>query len=404
MRRAAENAERKNSLFGFKLKKRDETAADGNRAAIKPPRGDIRLIVLPVLLAAIGVLFVYSASYYTAKVQYDDAFFFAKKQFFGFSAGLVAMFFAVKFDYTKLRKKPFRYVFYFVSAALLALVFVPGVGKSNYGATRWIGIGSFTLQPSEIAKFALVTFCAGYAADNMEKISTFRGMLPVLAAGGGYCALIIAEPNMSVTVVVAAVTFAMLFLSGAKLKYFLMLAIPALLAVPALIIAEPYRLLRLNAFIDPWSSPKEEGYQLIQSLYALGNGGWFGTGLFKSRQKYRFLPFAESDFILAVIGEETGFFGIILLFAAFAFLIFCGIKTAAQSCDFFSFLLSCGITLTYGLQTLVNALVVSGCIPPTGIPLPLVSSGNTSLIVTMAAFGVLYKISCCNKKAAAFIQ
>ena len=404
MRRAAENAERKNSLFGFKLKKRDETVADGNSAAIKPPRGDIRLIVLPVLLAAIGVLFVYSASYYTAKVQYGDAFFFAKKQFFGFAAGLVAMFFAVKFDYTKLRKKPFRYVFYFVSAALLALVFVPGVGKSNYGATRWIGIGSFTLQPSEIAKFALVTFCAGYAADNMEKISTFRGMLPVLAAGGGYCALIIAEPNMSVTVVVAAVTFAMLFLSGAKLKYFLMLAIPALLAVPALIIAEPYRLLRLSAFIDPWSSPKEEGYQLIQSLYALGNGGWFGTGLFKSRQKYRFLPFAESDFILAVIGEETGFFGIILLFAAFAFLIFCGIKTAAQSCDFFSFLLSCGITLTYGLQTLVNALVVSGCIPPTGIPLPLVSSGNTSLIVTMAAFGVLYKISCCNKKAAAFIQ
>ena len=404
MRRAAENAERKNSLFGFIVKKRDEKAAGGNRAAIKPPRGDIRLIVLPVLLAAIGVLFVYSASYYSAKVQYGDAFFFAKKQFFGFAAGLLAMFFAVKFDYTKLRKKPFRYVFYFVSAALLALVFVPGVGKSNYGATRWIGIGSFTLQPSEIAKFALVTFCAGYAADNMEKIPTFRGMLPVLAAGGGYCALIIAEPNMSVTVVVAAVTFAMLFLSGAKLKYFLTLAIPALLAVPALIIAEPYRLLRLNAFIDPWSSPKEEGYQLIQSLYALGNGGWFGTGLFKSRQKYRFLPFAESDFILAVIGEETGFFGITLLFAAFAFLIYCGIKTAAQSCDFFSFLLSCGITLTYGLQTLVNALVVSGCIPPTGIPLPLVSSGNTSLIVTMAAFGVLYKISCCNKKAAAFIQ
>ena len=181
-------------------------------------------------------------------------------------------------------------------------------------------------------------------------------------------------------------------------------AIPALLAIPVLIIAEPYRLLRLNAFIDPWSSPKEEGYQLIQSLYALGNGGWFGTGIFKSRQKYRFLPFAESDFILAVIGEETGFFGILLLFAAFALLIFRGIKTATQSSDFFSFLLASGITLTYGLQTLVNALVVSGCIPPTGIPLPLISSGNTSLIVTMASFGVLYKISLSNKKAAAFIQ
>ena len=401
MRRSEGETKRKNSFFGAVFRAEKLTFSRGTKAAA---RGDAVLIVLPVVLAALGVLFVYSASYYTATAQYGDAFFFAKKQLIGFAAGVVALVLAAKFDYTKLRKKTFRYIFYFVSAALLALVFVPGVGKSNYGATRWIGIGSFTVQPSEIAKFALVTFCAGYAADNMEKISTFRGMLPVLAAGGGYCALIIAEPNMSVTVVVAAVTFAMLFLSGAKLKYFLIPAIPALLAIPVLIIAEPYRLLRLNAFIDPWSSPKEEGYQLIQSLYALGNGGWFGTGLFKSRQKYRFLPFAESDFILAVIGEETGFFGILLLFAAFAFLIYRGVRTSAQANDFFSFLLALGITLTYGLQTLVNALVVSGSIPPTGIPLPLISSGNTSLIVTMASFGVLYRISRSNKKDAAFIQ
>lgn len=222
-------------------------------------------------------------------------------------------------------------------------------------------------------------------------------MLPVLAAGGGYCALIIAEPNMSVTVVVAAVTFGMLFLSGAKMKYFLLLALPALLAVPVMILAEPYRLLRLSAFLDPWSSPKDEGYQLIQSLYALGNGGWFGTGIFRSRQKYRFLPFAESDFILAVIGEEVGFVGIVLLFALCAFIIFRGIKIAASAQDFFSFLLAAGITLTYGLQTIVNALVVSGSIPPTGIPLPLVSSGNTALIVSLASFGVLYRISLVNK-------
>ena len=174
--------------------------------------------------------------------------------------------------------------------------------------------------------------------------------------------------------------------------------------MPLLILAEPYRLLRLSAFLDPWSSPKEEGYQLIQSLYALGNGGWFGTGLFKSRQKYRFLPFAESDFILAVIGEEFGFVGIVVLFSVFAFIIFRGIKIAAEAPDFFSFLLAAGITLTYGLQTLVNALVVSGSIPPTGIPLPLLSSGNTALIVSMVSFGVLYNISRGNKKAAVFIQ
>ena len=163
--------------------------------------------------------------------------------------------------------------------------------------------------------------------------------------------------------------------------------------MPALIIAEPYRLSRLSAFLDPWENPKGEGYQLIQSLYALGNGGWFGTGLFNSRQKYRFLPFAESDFILSIIGEELGFIGIFILFAFCALLIFRGIRIAMHSQDFFSFWLASGITLVYGIQTVINALVVSGSIPPTGLPLPLISSGNTSLIITMASMGVLYAIS-----------
>jgi len=178
-----------------------------------------------------------------------------------------------------------------------------------------------------------------------------------------------------------------------KIKYFLMIFFPLLIAVPVLIIAEPYRLLRLSAFLDPWASPKEEGYQLIQSLYALGNGGWFGTGLFSSRQKYRFLPFSESDFILSIIGEELGFMGIVLLFAASGFLIWRGIRTAIRADDFFSFLLASGITAVYAIQTVLNALVVSGAIPPTGLPLPLISSGNTSLIITMTAMGVLYSVS-----------
>jgi cell division protein FtsW len=150
---------------------------------------------------------------------------------------------------------------------------------------------------------------------------------------------------------------------------------------------------RLSAFLDPWENPKGEGYQLIQSLYALGNGGWFGTGLFRSRQKYRFLPFAESDFILSIIGEEFGFVGIAALFGISALLIIRGIKVAANANDFFSFLTASGITLVYGIQTVINALVVSGSIPPTGLPLPLISSGNTSLILTMASMGVLYSIS-----------
>lgn len=351
------------------------------------------IIVLAFLLSAFGVLMVYSASSYVAEVQYGDKFFFAKKQLIGLAAGTAGMIGAAFFDYRKLKSKPVRYGFLGVSVLLLSLVFVPGIGKSNYGATRWIGVGGITLQPSEIAKFGFVIFAAGYISERMEEIRTFKGMLPVLGAGGVICVLIMLEPNMSVTMCVGVLMIGMIFLGGAKMKNLLLIAVPALVAVPVLILAEPYRLLRLSAFLDPWASPKNEGYQLIQSLYALGNGGWFGSGLFKSRQKYRFLPFAESDFILSVIGEEFGFFGTLVLFVVCALLIWRGIRAAGRANDFFSFLLASGITLVYGIQTVINALVVSGSIPPTGIPLPLVSAGNTSLIVTMTFMGVLYAVS-----------
>ena len=355
--------------------------------------GDLCIPVLTAILAAFGVVAVYSASSYSASVQYGDPFFFMKKQLIGFVLGLGGMIAVSFFDHRKLKGKKTRLIALIAPMILLALVFVPGVGKSNYGATRWIGVGSFTLQPSELAKYGFVIFAAAYMSKNYKKMTTIKGVLPVLGAGGAICLLIIAEPNMSVTMCVGAVMLGVLFLGGMRMKHFFLIALPVLVAVPVLIAIEPYRLLRLSAFLDPWASPKEEGYQLIQSLYALGNGGWFGTGLFRSRQKYRFLPFSESDFILAVIGEELGFFGVAALFAVSATLIFRGIRTAARAQDFFSFLLAAGITLVYGLQTVINALVVSGAIPPTGIPLPLVSSGNTSLVITMSSMGVLYGIS-----------
>ena len=355
--------------------------------------GDLCIPVLTAILAAFGVVAVYSASSYSASVQYGDPFFFMKKQLIGFVLGLGGMIAVSFFDHRKLKGKKTRLIALIAPMILLALVFVPGIGKSNYGATRWIGVGSVTIQPSELAKYGFVIFAAAYMSENMSAIRTFKGVLPVLGAGGAICLLIIAEPNMSVTMCVGAVMLGVLFLGGMRMKHFFLIALPVLVAVPVLIAIEPYRLLRLSAFLDPWASPKEEGYQLIQSLYALGNGGWFGTGLFRSRQKYRFLPFSESDFILAVIGEELGFFGVAALFAVSATLIFRGIRTAARAQDFFSFLLAAGITLVYGLQTVINALVVSGAIPPTGIPLPLVSSGNTSLVITMSSMGVLYGIS-----------
>lgn len=293
----------------------------------------------------------------------------------------------------KLRGKKMRWIALLLPMVLLSLVFVPGLGITNYGATRWIGIGGLTLQPSELAKYGFVVFAAAYMSDNMGKLRTFKGVLPLLLAGGGICVLIMLEPNMSVTMCVALLMLAMLFLGGMKMQHFLLIFLPVLLAVPVMIAAEPYRLSRLSAFLDPWENPRGEGYQLIQSLYALGNGGWFGTGIFKSRQKYRFLPFAESDFILAIIGEELGAVGIIVLFLLSFLLVARGIKTAAHATNFFSYLTACGITLVYGIQTVINAMVVSGSIPPTGLPLPLISSGNTSLIITMASFGVLYSIS-----------
>ena len=356
-------------------------------------KGDNYILFLTVLLAGFGVVMVYSASYYTAQTQYGDAFYFARKQFVGFSIGLIGMFLSAKINLKVLKNKKVRYGIVALAIGLLALVFVPGLGKTNYGATRWIAVGGITLQPSEFAKYALVVFCAGYMSENISKMRKFLGMFPVLAVGGIICVLIILEPNMSVTMCVGAIMIAMLFLGGVKLKHFLLIAVPALIAIPVLIISEPYRLLRMSAFLNPWASPKEEGYQLIQSLYALGNGGWFGTGLFNSRQKFRFLPFAESDFILSIIGEEIGFVGLTLLFLCMAFLVYRGVRTAFRSQDFFSFLLAMGITLVYAIQTTINALVVSGAIPPTGIPLPLISSGNTSLIITMSFMGVLYSVS-----------
>ena len=356
-------------------------------------KGEPAILILTILLSAFGVIAIYSASNYVAKTQYGDAWYFVKKQLLGFGLGLVAMWFCARLNPEKLKGKKVRWVAVIIPVILLGLVFVPGLGKTNYGATRWIGVGGFTIQPSELAKYGFVIFAAAYMSENLGKMRTIKGVLPVLAVGGVICVLIIIEPNMSVTMCVGLLMLAMLFLGGMKIKHFLFIFIPALLAVPVMIIAEPYRLSRLSAFLDPWENPRGEGYQLIQSLYALGNGGWFGTGLFKSRQKYRFLPFAESDFILSVIGEELGFVGIFVLFATSALLIFYGIRVASRAENFFLMLLSAGITLVYGIQTAINALVVSGSIPPTGLPLPLISSGNTSLIITMASMGLLYSIS-----------
>lgn len=352
--------------------------------------GDLPLVAAVLILAFVGLVAVYSASRYNAKVTYDNEYYFAQKHLIGLILGLCAAVFTAFFDCEKYSK--ISVALLVVSLALLLLVFTP-LGYENYGARRWIKIGSVTIQPSEIAKIALVVFVASYFGKKPSRSKKFVSALPVIAAGGVICVLVILEPNMSITVCFGLLTLTLLFVAGMKIRTFLLMLLPIALCVPLLIVAEPYRLRRLSAFLNPWASPKGEGYQLLQSLYALGSGGWFGVGLFESRQKFRFLPFSESDFILAVIGEEVGFVGLCLLFLLIGFIIFRGVKIACECKDFYGFLLAMGITGIFTVQTLVNVLVVTGSIPPTGLPLPLVSAGNTSVVVFSAAFGILYNVS-----------
>ena len=353
-------------------------------------RGDFLLLFSVIVLSLVGLVFVYSASRYNASVTYGDEFYVVKKHAVGLCMGYGALIFGIFFDYRRYRKIGLWLVA--ASVILLSLVFTP-LGFENYGAKRWIRVAGITVQPSEIAKICYVIFVAGYFSKNPERTKTMLGVLPVILGGGIICLLIILEPNMSITVCFGALMLLLMFVSGTKAGITACIVIPAVCAVPLLIIAEPYRLNRLSAFLNPWASPKGEGYQLLQSLYALGSGGWFGVGLFGSRQKFRFLPFSESDFILAVIGEEVGFIGLAALFMLILFIVVRGIKIAVNCKDFFGFILAMGITGIFGIQSLVNALVVTGSIPPTGLPLPLVSAGNTSLIVFLFSFGILFNIS-----------
>ena len=349
----------------------------------------IFLIVLG--LGIFGCIMVYSASSYVAEYRYDNPYFYLTKQIVGVALGAVAMLVFSKINYQKLKK--FKWAGIIISIILLALVFIPVIGVENYGARRWINLGFFTVQPSEFAKFAFVLFAAAYLSENYEKVGKFKTLLPVLAVGTLFCILIILEPNMSITMCMGLIMLFMLFVGGARMKHFMILGVPAAAAVPVLILIEPYRIQRFMAFLNPWANPQGEGFQLIQSLYSLGSGNLFGVGLFNSRQKYMFLPFSESDFIFSIIGEELGFFGATILILVFAVLIFLLVKVAKNSRDRFGALLALGIASVIAIQVIINLCVVTGMIPPTGLPLPFISAGSTSLIVFMSAIGICLNVA-----------
>lgn len=352
---------------------------------------DIPLAGVTLGLLAFGVLMVYSASMYNGEVNYGDRYFFMYKQIFGVLAGIAAMVAMSVIDYRRLMRA--RFVIVGVGIALLGIVLIPGVGVENYGARRWIDLGFITLQASEVAKVGYVLFAAGYMAKNAKKMTTFVGLLPPLVVGAVICVLIMLEPNMSVTMCVVLTMLTLLVMGGMRPLHLMLLLLPMAALVALLIFLEPYRLARLMAFVDPWASPLEEGYQLLQSFYGLGSGGLFGVGLFNSRQKYLFLPFAESDFIFSVIGEELGYIGCLLVIAAFCFMIYRLIRIAQNAADRFGCLIAGGMAALIGVQVLINIAVVTGSIPPTGIPLPFVSAGSSSLIVFCGGIGVCQSVA-----------
>lgn len=348
-----------------------------------------RIILSTLLLSLLGLVMIYSASAYSAKLHFGDSLYYVKKQALAFAVGVAAMIGGAKINTEFLKK--IRWIIYVLSMVLLLILFIPGVGSSVYGATRWIDLKIITFQPSEIAKFGLVILLAGEFSQR-PPVSFRYAIIPVLC-GLTMCAAVIMEPNMSITMCIGLTMLTMLFCGGMRGKYFMFASSTAAIGVPVLIFAEPYRVKRLLAFINPWASPLEEGYQLIQSYYALGSGGLFGVGLFASRQKYLFLPFAESDFIFSVIGEELGLLGSVFVLGIFFVLIVSGVMVAMRAGDRYNSLLATGITAVIAIQTLINIAVVSGSIPPTGLPLPYISAGGSSLIVFMFASGLLVNIA-----------
>lgn len=353
---------------------------------------DILLFAATVLLLGIGIVMVYSASQVTAYERLDDTFYYLKKQLVWALLGLAAMVSVMKVDYWKYKKMAVPFLI--IAFILLIAVLLPGIGKNVKGAQRWLGVGPLTVQPSEVIKLSLVVFMAYGLSKYRERLRYFTaGMLPFLVVLALACGLILLQPDLGTAVSAAGTVYIMLFAAGARGKHLFYLALAGMVAVGAAIILEPYRMSRFLAFLDPWKDPRGTGFHIIQSLYALGSGGLFGAGLGQSHQKFFYLPEQHTDFIFAVLGEELGFLGGALVITLFLIFVWRGFKIALSSQDPFASLLAVGVTSMIALQAIINIGVVTGSLPITGIPLPLISFGGSSLIFTLTGVGILLNIS-----------
>lgn len=347
-----------------------------------------------VLLLTVGLVVLYAASYYNAQDADGNPLAEVISQLMGIALGGVGMFVILRIDYRILQKPTISGGLLIVSLILLVLVAIPGVGKLLNGSRRWLRIGPVSFQPSELAKYSAILFMARLLSQEKRDLNRFfTGLVPVFIMPGVMFFLILLQPNLSTAGSIVIVAAFMAMLAGAKWRHMSIVGVLGACLGAFYAWSEPYRRARLLSFRDPFAQLSNEGYQLAQSLMAFGSGGLFGMGLGKGRQKYAFLPYPESDFIFAVVGEDMGLIGCIAILTLFALFVFFGLRAALRCPDRFGCLLAGGIVCMIGIQTVMNVAVVTGMMPTTGLPLPFFSAGGTSISVLMCAVGVLLNIS-----------
>ncbi|MGN0778354.1 MAG: putative lipid II flippase FtsW [Aristaeellaceae bacterium] len=354
---------------------------------------DSTLMAVFIMLLLAGLLVLFSATYYTAQST-GDPLSEVKKQLIGVALGAAAMTVTSRIPYRFWQDTWVVVGALALSAVLLTLVIIPGVGVYINGSRRWLSIAGMSFQPSELAKIAVVLYMATTLTYRGQRIrSLFFGIVPVLMVPGVVFLLILEQPNLSTAGSILIVSFLMILVAGAKWQHILMMLVGGLGVGGFYAWSAPYRRERLLSFTDPFAKMHDEGYQLAQSLIAFGSGGLFGMGLGKGRQKYAYLPYPESDFIFAIVGEDFGLLGCLAVMALFVSFMLCGMRIAMKCRDKFGALLATGITCSISVQAFLNMGVVIGILPTTGLPLPFFSAGGTSISITMAAVGILMNIS-----------
>lgn len=355
-------------------------------------RYDIILFIATILITIFGIIMIYSASSIWSAYKFNDAFKYVKNQALFGIIGVTLMFFIRRIDYKIYYKK--TNLILGVCLILLVLVLIPGIGSIRNGSRSWFGLGGFGIQPSEAAKIGLIIFTAKYLEKSNKFIKDLKkGVIPILIILFLVFGLIMLQPDFGTGMIIVISIIAMLFIAGVNMKFFIAGGVLGLIGIVVLILIAPYRMDRITSFLNPWSDPLGTGFQIIQSLYAIGPGGLLGVGFLNSRQKQFYLPEPQTDFIFSIISEELGILGILLVAFLFITILWCGFKIALNSKDLFAKYLAFGLTFQMLVQAVLNLMVVVGMIPVTGVTLPFLSYGGSSLLVSMASIGIILNIA-----------